>query len=259
MALEPLRICNFDKASNLKAGKSSKLARSADTSRGARERQLRLKLRRNYELKKYYNLLGCENVKTKSNMSEGSNYAKTKPANVPSNWTGGSSPEQFDQHRDKSDGKEWPALWPKTSSKYLLAFAKCIFLMAWARSRVVHCKYGYESDGGDDWFEIWLFYVRVAPYVTGSVLDHLKLRHLRREIGILLEIDRTRVPTSDSASLMLRRDPVDKELSEVMYLSIDTVRVTGGVEFEVYENNDMVLCGSLERWRVFGSMEMRRD
>ncbi|KAM0980997.1 hypothetical protein ACFX15_013667 [Malus domestica] len=69
----------------------------------------------------------------------------------------------------------------------------------------------------------------------------------------------TRVPTSDSASLMLRRDPVDKELSEVMYVSIDSVRVTGGVEFEVYENNDMVLCGSLERWRVFGSMEMRRD
>ncbi|TQD97010.1 hypothetical protein C1H46_017409 [Malus baccata] len=58
---------------------------------------------------------------------------------------------------------------------------------------------------------------------------------------------------------MLRCDRVDKESSEVMYVSIDSVRVTGGVEFEVYENNDMVLRGSLERWRVFGSMEMRRD
>ncbi|KAM1246022.1 hypothetical protein FF1_042286 [Malus domestica] len=147
-------------------------------------------------------------------------------------------------------------LWPKTSSKYLLAFAKCIFLM---RSRVVRCKYGSESDGGDDWFEIRLFYIQVTPCVTGSVPDHLKLRHLRREIGVSLEINRTRVPASDSASLMLRRDWVDKESSEVMYVSIDSVRVTGGVEFEVYENNDMVLCGSLERWRVFGSMEMRRD
>ncbi|KAM1765043.1 hypothetical protein ACFX11_004221 [Malus domestica] len=70
---------------------------------------------------------------------------------------------------------------------------------------------------------------------------------------------RTRVPTSDLALLMLRRDRVDKESSDVMYISIDSVRVTGGVKFEVYENNDMVLCGSLEWWRVFGSMEMRRD
>ncbi|KAB2623741.1 C-terminal binding protein AN-like [Pyrus ussuriensis x Pyrus communis] len=38
---------------------------------------------------------------------------------------------------------------------------------------------------------------------------------------------------------MLRCDRDNKELSEVMYVSIDSVRVTGGVEFEVYENNDM--------------------
>ncbi|KAM1655556.1 hypothetical protein ACFX1Q_008421 [Malus domestica] len=65
-------------------------------------------------------------------------------------------------------------------------------------------------------------------------------------------MSRTRVPASDSVSFMLRRDRVDKESSEVMYVSIESVRVIGGVEFEVYENNDMVLCGSLERWRVFG-------
>ncbi|KAM1135062.1 hypothetical protein FF1_044074 [Malus domestica] len=87
----------------------------------------------------------------------------------------------------------------------------------------------------------------VTPCVTGSVPDHLKLRHLRCEIGVSLEINKTRVPASDSASLMLRRDRVYKESSEVMYVSIDSVRVIGGVEFEVYENNDMVLCGSLER------------
>ncbi|KAM1529330.1 hypothetical protein ACFX1Z_018548 [Malus domestica] len=69
----------------------------------------------------------------------------------------------------------------------------------------------------------------------------------------------TWVSTSDSESFMLRHDQVDKELSKVMYVSIDSVRVTDGVEFEVYENNDMVLCGSLERWKVFGSMEMCGD
>ncbi|KAM1728051.1 hypothetical protein ACFX12_018604 [Malus domestica] len=70
---------------------------------------------------------------------------------------------------------------------------------------------------------------------------------------------RTRVPASDSESFMLRHDQIDKELSKVMYVNIDNVRVTDGVEFEVYENNDMVLCGSLERWKVFGSMEMCGD
>ncbi|KAM1387645.1 hypothetical protein ACFX2I_033634 [Malus domestica] len=47
---------------------------------------------------------------------------------------------------------------------------------------------------------------------------------------------------------MLLRDLVDKESSEVTCVSTDSIRVTGGVEFEVYKNNDMVLlCGSLER------------
>ncbi|KAB2636097.1 C-terminal binding protein AN-like [Pyrus ussuriensis x Pyrus communis] len=46
---------------------------------------------------------------------------------------------------------------------------------------------------------------------------------------------------------MLHHDRVDKESSNVMYVSIDSVRVIGGVEFKVSENNDMVLCRSLER------------
>jgi hypothetical protein len=33
----------------------------------------------------------------------------------------------------------------------------------------------------------------------------------------------------------------------VTYVSTDSVRVTGGVEFEVHENQDLILCGSLER------------
>ncbi|KAF8413227.1 hypothetical protein HHK36_001203 [Tetracentron sinense] len=96
-------------------------------------------------------------------------------------------------------------------------------------------------------FEIRLFYVRIAPCVVGSVPDHLTICHLRREIGVLLEINGSRIPASDTASLTLRRDRLDKESSEVTYVSTDTVRVTGAVEFEVFEREDMVLCGSLER------------
>jgi hypothetical protein len=96
-------------------------------------------------------------------------------------------------------------------------------------------------------FEIRLFYVRIAPCVIDSVPSHLTLRHLRREIGVLLEINNSRIPASESASLTLRRDRVDKDSSEVTYVSTDSVRVTGGVEFEVHENQDLILCGSLER------------
>lgn len=96
-------------------------------------------------------------------------------------------------------------------------------------------------------FEIWLFYVRIVPCVIESVPDHLILRHLRREIGVSLEINGSRIPASDLSILTFRRDRVDKESSEVTYVSTDTVRITGGVEFEVYEKEDMVLCGCLEQ------------
>ncbi|KAL4352933.1 hypothetical protein GQ457_06G031830 [Hibiscus cannabinus] len=98
------------------------------------------------------------------------------------------------------------------------------------------------------WLEIRLFYVRIAPCVVDSVPDHLTICHLRREIGVSLEINGSRVPASDSAFITLRRDRLNREASEVTYLSTDSVRVTGGFDFEAYEDEKKVLlCGSLER------------
>ncbi|XP_052171305.1 uncharacterized protein At1g01500 [Diospyros lotus] len=97
------------------------------------------------------------------------------------------------------------------------------------------------------WLEIRLFYVRVSPCAVESVPDHLTLRHLRREIRVALEINGARIPAPEATSLTLRRDRIDKESSEVTYVSTDSVRVSGAVEFEVYEGEDMLLCGSLER------------
>lgn len=98
------------------------------------------------------------------------------------------------------------------------------------------------------WFEIRLFYVRIAPCAAvDTVPDHLTLRHLRREIGVSLEINGTRVPASETTSLTLRRDRIDNMSSEVTYVSTDSVKLTGAVEFEVYEEKEMVLCGSIER------------
>ena len=75
--------------------------------------------------------------------------------------------------------------------------------------------------------EIRLFYVRIAPCVIDSVPDHLTLCHIRRGIGVSLEINGARIPASETASLTLRRDRLDKESSEVIYVSTDSVRVAG--------------------------------
>ncbi|XXG43455.1 hypothetical protein AAC387_Pa01g3489 [Persea americana] len=103
-------------------------------------------------------------------------------------------------------------------------------------------------------FEIRLFYVRISPCAVDAVPNLLTLSHLRREIGAGLEINGSRIPASETASLTLRRDRVDKESSEVTYVSTDSVRVTGAVDFEVYEKEDLILCGSLERMdRMWGN------
>ncbi|KAL1809422.1 hypothetical protein ACET3Z_026412 [Daucus carota] len=95
--------------------------------------------------------------------------------------------------------------------------------------------------------EIRLFYVRITPCAVDYVPDHLTLCHLRREIGVSLDINSVKIPASERSAIALRRDRVDKENAEVTYVSTDSVRVTGAVEFEVLEEEEMVLCGSLER------------
>ncbi|MCD7450718.1 hypothetical protein HAX54_008172 [Datura stramonium] len=99
--------------------------------------------------------------------------------------------------------------------------------------------------------EIRLFYVRITSCAVDVVPDHLILRHLRREMGVSLEINGSRIPASDTVSVTLRRDRIDKGSSEVTYVSTDNVRVSGPVEFEVLEEKEelkeLILCGSLER------------
>ncbi|KAK1425162.1 hypothetical protein QVD17_20508 [Tagetes erecta] len=101
------------------------------------------------------------------------------------------------------------------------------------------------------WFEIRLFYVRITPCAVNTVPEHLTLRNLRREIGVSLEINGFRIPSTNTAVVTLRRDRVDKESSEVTYVSTDNIRVSGPIEFEVIDDElddrEMVLCGSVER------------
>ncbi|KAJ0235652.1 Uncharacterized protein HA466_0264460 [Hirschfeldia incana] len=97
------------------------------------------------------------------------------------------------------------------------------------------------------WLEVRLFYVRIAPCLVDDVPDSLTLRHPRRETGASLEVNGAHIPSSQTASLKLRRDRVDRESSEVTYVSTETVRVAGYVDIEVYDGDEMVLCGNLDR------------
>ncbi|KAL0379472.1 UNVERIFIED_CONTAM: hypothetical protein Sangu_0011500 [Sesamum angustifolium] len=57
-------------------------------------------------------------------------------------------------------------------------------------------------------------------------------------------------PSSDAVSIALRRDRVDKDSSEVTYVTTDSIKISGPVEFEVCEEGkdlDLILCGSLQR------------
>ncbi|CAL1398860.1 unnamed protein product [Linum trigynum] len=110
-----------------------------------------------------------------------------------------------------------------------------------------HESNSYSIISSSSWLEIRLFYVRITPCVTDTVPDHLTLRHLRRESSTPLEINGSRIPAVDSACVNLRRDRLNKDSSEVTYVSTDTVRVTGALEFEVLENAELLLCGSFER------------
>ncbi|XP_074279792.1 uncharacterized protein At1g01500 [Silene latifolia] len=105
------------------------------------------------------------------------------------------------------------------------------------------------------WFETRLFYIRISPCAISTVPDHLTLRHIRDELGVSLEINAARIAASSAASTTLRRDRVDSDASEVTYVSTDTVRINGGIEFEVYDGDNLILCGSLCRLEDEWSME----
>ncbi|KAH9327677.1 hypothetical protein KI387_007855, partial [Taxus chinensis] len=96
------------------------------------------------------------------------------------------------------------------------------------------------------WLEVRLFYVRVSSS-EGSLPQLLVLRHAHRTVGAALEINGARVSPAETACLSLRRDRVDKETAEATYVSTDNVRTAGSLDFEVYNGDFLLLCGSLEK------------
>ncbi|GFZ15178.1 transmembrane protein [Actinidia rufa] len=93
-----------------------------------------------------------------------------------------------------------------------------------------------------------------SPVQSSPVSHHLTLRHLLREIEVSLEINGSRISALESTALTLRRDRLGKESSEVTYVSNDSVKLTGAVEFEVTYVSIWKWCDILWDWAVMEAL-----
>lgn len=98
------------------------------------------------------------------------------------------------------------------------------------------------------WFELRVFYVRLSNCeVDDYTPEHLTLNHIQLTPDTILEENGRRSGiNSDCVSSSLRRDRVDKKSDEATFVSTDSLRMTGSVRFEVYDEDDLLLYGVLE-------------
>lgn len=104
------------------------------------------------------------------------------------------------------------------------------------------------------WFDIRVFYIRISNFmVDDSTPESLTLNHIPLSPDTLLEVNGKRCSMySEGASCLLRRDRVDKKAEEAIFVSTDSIRLTGSVNFEVSYKDDLVLSGVLEMANING-------
>lgn len=97
------------------------------------------------------------------------------------------------------------------------------------------------------WFDLRVFYVRISNCEVDELTpEYLSLNHIPISPDTLLEVNGKRSSIySDSVSSLLRRDRVDKKSEEATFVSIDSIRMTGSVKFEVYDRDDLLLTGHM--------------
>ncbi|KAJ7567862.1 hypothetical protein O6H91_01G116600 [Diphasiastrum complanatum] len=95
------------------------------------------------------------------------------------------------------------------------------------------------------WLDVKVLYVRVSFGPPDESPDVLIMRFPQRSIETALEVNGGRISPSEETSLILRRDRVDKDSLEVTYVTTDKLRAVGCVTFEIYENEEILVCGVL--------------
>ncbi|PPS03303.1 hypothetical protein GOBAR_AA17361 [Gossypium barbadense] len=104
------------------------------------------------------------------------------------------------------------------------------------------------SKGSLRWLDLRVFYVRVSKCETDeSTPMHLTLNHVPLNPDTLLEVNGVRTGIySDGPSTLLRRDRLDKKSEEATFVSTDSIRLTGSMKFEVFNEDTLLLYGVLE-------------
>eukprot|EP00271_Cylindrocystis_brebissonii_P002758 TRINITY_DN13559_c0_g1_i1.p1 TRINITY_DN13559_c0_g1~~TRINITY_DN13559_c0_g1_i1.p1 ORF type:complete len:426 (-),score=70.25 TRINITY_DN13559_c0_g1_i1:2103-3380(-) len=99
------------------------------------------------------------------------------------------------------------------------------------------------------WFDVRLIYVRVSacPSDDEGFPETLEFRCPSRDIGCELEVNGARIAPSELVTLSLRRDRVDCNAAEATYVSTDRLRASSSFEFEVADEGDQLLCGTVTR------------
>ncbi|KAI3785556.1 hypothetical protein L1987_44676 [Smallanthus sonchifolius] len=100
------------------------------------------------------------------------------------------------------------------------------------------------------WFDIRVFYVRVNNFmVDGYTPEYLTVNHIPLDPDTVLEVNGKRCTLqSEGSSCRLRRNRVDKKFEEATFVSTDSIRLSGGVKFEVFDGEDLILSGALEMY-----------
>ncbi|PSS29428.1 hypothetical protein CEY00_Acc07044 [Actinidia chinensis var. chinensis] len=98
------------------------------------------------------------------------------------------------------------------------------------------------------WLDLKVFYVRITKCgIDDTTPENLTLNHVPLYRDTLLEINSVRTSIySDGVSSLLRRDRLDKKSEEVTFVSTDSIRVSRGVKFEVFDKDVLLLSGVLE-------------
>ncbi|KAJ0980392.1 hypothetical protein J5N97_008647 [Dioscorea zingiberensis] len=98
------------------------------------------------------------------------------------------------------------------------------------------------------WLDVKVFYVRFSNFKVGaSTPKHLTLTHIPLTPDTILEVNGKRSSSySECVTCLLRKYRVDKRSEEATFVSTNSIRMTGNVRFEVYDKDDILLCGVLE-------------
>ena len=115
------------------------------------------------------------------------------------------------------------------------------------------CGYAYASlptspgTSSAAWFDVRVVYVRVTGCSSlEEVPEFLTMRFPSRSISTALEVNGGRISPLEEASVVLRRDRVDSETVEATYVSTDNLRMSGSLHYEVFNNQEALICGDLD-------------